>query len=152
MKLTEYTDYTLRTLIFLGGHPGRLVTIQQIADSYDISKNHLMKIVHRLAVNGIVETVRGRSGGVRLKKTPEEINIGQVVRSAEQAFGLVECFELGNTRCALTPACQLKGMFQQALEAFFGVLDAYSLADAIRNGDQLRSLARLRPAAEECVA
>ena len=90
MKLTEYTDYTLRTLIFLGLHRGELVTIQQIADSYDISKNHFMKIIHRLGQDGLVETVRGRSGGVVLRKAPEDISIGAVVRASEQDFALAE--------------------------------------------------------------
>lgn len=152
MKLTEYTDYTLRTLMLLGMHQDELLTIQQVADSYGISKNHLMKIVHRLAQNGIVETTRGRAGGVRLRKKPAEINIGQVVRDAEQAFGLVECFDHGNMRCPLTPACHLKGMLYEALEAFFAALDRYTLADAIRNSDLIRGLVHIRQAGEELAA
>ena len=152
MKLTEYTDYTLRTLMFLAVHQEELVTIQQIADSYDISKNHLMKIVHRLALDGVVETIRGRSGGVRLRMKPDEINVGQIVRTAEKAWELVECLEHGNLRCPLTPACHLKGMFHEALEAFLVVLDRYSLADAIRNSAQIRGLVQLRPTTEEVVA
>ncbi|NLF54247.1 MAG: Rrf2 family transcriptional regulator [Thauera phenolivorans] len=139
MKLTDYTDYTLRTLIFLGLHRDGLVTIQQIADSYDISKNHLMKIIHRLGLDGVVETVRGRSGGVRLARPPEEINIGAVVRAAEQDFSIVECFDRVNNRCVLSPACKLQAAFREALEAFFRVLDAKTLADVIGNAEQVIS-------------
>src|SRR5574338_129028 len=106
MRLTDYTDYTLRTLIYLGLRRDELVTIQQVADGYGISKNHLMKIVQRLAQDGLVESVRGRSGGIRLRVAPEAVNIGRVVRAAEQDFILVECFERKNNRCVLSPACR----------------------------------------------
>lgn len=137
MKLTEYTDYTLRTLIFLGLHRGELVTIQQIADSYDISKNHLMKIIHRLGQDGPVETVRGRSGGVVLRKAPEDISIGAVVRASEQDFALVECFSRANNRCVLSPVCRLQAGFREALEAFFKVLDGLTLADILGNAAEI---------------
>lgn len=145
MKLTEYTDYTLRTLIYLGAHHGELVTIQQIADAYGLSKNHLMKIVHQLAVDGVVETTRGRSGGVRLTRAPGEIGLGAVIRDAEEDFGLVECFGNREVRCSLAPACRLKGIFQEALQAFFAVLDGYSLADVLDNPDLVRPLVTLQP-------
>ncbi|NMG53521.1 RrF2 family transcriptional regulator [Aromatoleum aromaticum] len=144
MKLTDYTDYTLRTLIFLGLHRNEQVTIQQIADGYDISKNHLMKIIHRLSLDGLVETTRGRSGGVRLRKPPDEINIGQVVRAAEQEFVLVECFSRVNNRCVLSPVCELQATFRDALEAFFAVLDKRTLADILRNAEEVRPYIRLR--------
>ncbi len=140
MKLTDYSDYTLRTLIFLGVHEGELVTIQQIADAYDISKNHLMKIVHRLSVDGIVETVRGRSGGVRLKKRPEAINVGAVVRAVEHDFALVECFDRVNNRCVLSPVCRLQTIFQGALDAFLTELDKHTLADLLRNDAEMRPI------------
>lgn len=140
MKLTDYSDYTLRTLIFLGMHEGELVTIQQIADAYDISKNHLMKIVHRLSVDGIVETVRGRSGGVRLKKRPEAINVGAVVRAVEHDFALVECFDRVNNRCVLSPVCRLQAIFQGALDAFLSELDKHTLADVLRNDAEMRPI------------
>ena len=148
MKLTDYTDYTLRTLIFLGLHRDELVTIQQIADGYGISKNHLMKIVHRLSLDGIVETVRGRSGGVRLKQPPEAIRIGPIVRASEQDFTLVECFGRSNSNCVLAPACQLKELLHHAMESFFAVLDGRTLADVIRNADQMRAHVVLHRPAE----
>lgn len=144
MKLTDYTDYTLRTLIFLGLHRGELVTIQQIADGYGISKNHLMKIIHRLSLDGIVETVRGRNGGVQLKMRAEEINIGAVVRAAEEEFALVECFDRVNNRCVLSPVCRLQANFREALDAFFTVLDRQTLADVLGNAEQIRPCVRQR--------
>ena len=92
MRLTDYTDYSLRTLMYLGLNRNGLVTIQEIADTYGISKNHLMKVVHQLGVAGMVDTVRGRNGGLRLKKEPEDINLGQVVRGTEPDLTMVECF------------------------------------------------------------
>ena len=96
MKLTDYTDYSLRTLMYLGFNRDRLVTIQDIADLHGISKNHLMKVVHQLGLSGMVETVRGRNGGIRLNKEPEDINIGEVVRNTETDFYMAECLDRGN--------------------------------------------------------
>ena len=149
MKLTEYTDYTLRTLIYLGLHwqPAQggeeLVTIAAIAEAYGISRNHLMKIVNHLARLGLVDTLRGRSGGLRLARPPAAISIGAVVREAEQAFCLVECLSPGEGRCALTPVCRLRGLFETAMEGFFQVLDRHSLADILENGSMLRPLLQL---------
>ncbi len=138
MKLTDYTDYTLRTLIYLGLNQDESVTIQQIADGYNISKNHLMKIIHRLSLDGTIKTIRGRNGGVLLNKRPEDINIGKVVRAAEQEFALAECFCRVSNHCVLSPACLLQGVFCRALEAFLSVLDDQTLADIMRNAEQIR--------------
>ena len=140
MKLTDYTDYTLRALIYLGLNSDRLVTIQQIAESYGISRNHLMKIVNQLSQDGIVHAVRGRNGGLELAVDPAKINIGRVVRSAEQDFRLVECFEGATNQCVLSPACRLQHSLRRALEAFFRVLDDVSLADLIENANEIRQL------------
>ncbi|PKM09252.1 MAG: BadM/Rrf2 family transcriptional regulator [Gammaproteobacteria bacterium HGW-Gammaproteobacteria-4] len=144
MKLTDYTDYTLRVLIYLGLHQGELSTIHQIADSYGISRNHLMKIVHRLSLDGLVETVRGRSGGVRLALRTDEINVGSVVRAAEANFDLVECSNSSTNRCVLSPACRLQAALCEAMEAFFAVLDSLTLADILANADQIRPYIGLR--------
>ncbi|WP_374473444.1 Rrf2 family transcriptional regulator [Arenimonas sp.] len=140
MKLTDYTDYTLRVLIYLGLHPGELVTIQQVADGYRISKNHLMKIVNQLSQSGLVAATRGRNGGVRLAMPPDRINIGAVVRATEGDFRIVECFDQANNECVLSPACRLRGAMHEALEAFFRVLDGLTLADVIANAGQIRPL------------
>lgn len=139
MRLAMYTDFTLRVLIFLALTQERRATIDEIADAYDISRNHLMKVVHNLAKSGRIETTRGRSGGMRLASAPETINIGEIVRSAEGDTTLVECFGPGNT-CCIAPACTLRMALSEAQEAFFAVLDRYTLADLARPS---RSLARL---------
>lgn len=139
MKLTSFTDYCLRVLMYLSLKERGFSTIAEIADRYDISRNHLVKVVHELGRLGYVETVRGRSGGVRLRITPREINLGTLVREAESEFSLVECFASGSD-CRLTPSCRLRGVFHEALDAFLWVLDRYTLADLL---EPRQDLARL---------
>ena len=129
MRLTDYTDYTLRVLMFCALHPERSVTIAELAASHAVSKNHLMKIVNDLARQGLLQTTRGRGGGLRLLKPADEIRIGDVVRQTETDFRLVECFDRTNDTCTLTPNCQLKGVFGKALESYLAELDKVTLAD-----------------------
>jgi Rrf2 family nitric oxide-sensitive transcriptional repressor len=142
LQLTRYTDYSLRVLIYLALEPERLVTIEEIARSYDISRAHLMKVVHQLGLRGYVETLRGRRGGLRLARPPQTIGVGAVVRESEESLALVECFEAGSD-CAIEPACGLRGALHEALEAFLAVLDRYTLADLVarRRAPLLRLLA-----------
>jgi Rrf2 family nitric oxide-sensitive transcriptional repressor len=133
MRLTSYTDYALRSLIFLGLNRDRLVTIQDIADLHGISKNHLMKVVHQLGVSGMVETVRGRNGGLRLRREPADINIGEVVRNTETDFYMAECFDPDNVGCAYSASCTLKGVLSAATAAYLKVLDGVTLADMLVN-------------------
>jgi Rrf2 family transcriptional regulator, nitric oxide-sensitive transcriptional repressor len=135
MRITRYTDYSLRVLIYVGLTGSRLVTIGDIARSYGISKNHLMKVVHELNLLGYLETVRGKHGGVCLRRPPETINIGALVRDTESDLALVECFE-GTDGCAISPACRLHGVMADALAAFFAVLDGYTLADLLPPADR----------------
>ncbi|HEX5514185.1 MAG TPA: Rrf2 family transcriptional regulator [Gammaproteobacteria bacterium] len=130
MRITRYTDYSVRTLIYLGVKGEGLSTIQEIADSYGISKNHLMKVVHDLQLRGYIDTIRGKNGGLRLRLPPEEISIGRLVRETEEDKALVECFGPDNT-CVITPFCDLKHVLAEAQEAFFKVLDGYTLADML---------------------
>jgi len=139
MRLSSYSDYALRILIYLAVQPDKLPTIAEIAERYDISKNHLMKVAHQLGVGGYIETVRGRGGGLRLGKQPDAIRLGDVVRFTEQDLAIVECMGMEN-ECLLTPACALKGVLGEALQAFLAVLDDYTLADIIR---QKRSITAL---------
>jgi len=141
MKLTMYTDYSLRVLIYLATKKDReLSNIQEIADAYSISKNHLMKVTHELGKMHIIETIRGRNGGMRLAKAPVDINIGAIVRKTEEDFHLVECFDPKTNRCVITPACGLKHALHKALEAYFVVLDSYTLDDLVQNPLELKSL------------
>lgn len=132
MHITRYTDYSLRVLIYLAVQTDGLATIQEIADSYDISKNHLMKVVHQLNKKGYIETVRGKKGGMRLLMAPADINIGILVRETEQDLDIVECFSSKNA-CRVAPVCGLKSMFGEALVAFLETLDKYTLADVIQD-------------------
>lgn len=137
MQLTLYTDYSLRVLVYLGTHRDRLVTISEIAASYGISRNHLVKVVHHLGGTGFVHTTRGKGGGVRLMKRPEDINLGQVIRSTEGGFELVECMNHSTNTCPIDQLCALKGVVREALNAFTAVWDRYTLADVLHNREQL---------------
>ena len=143
MRLTFYSDYSLRILMYCAQADGRLVTIQDIADAYRISKNHLMKVAHELGRMGYLETVRGRGGGLRLARPAGKIGLGEVVRAVEGDFALVECFDPATSQCPIIPACRLKGALSKALKAYFAVLDEYTLADLAGNHPALtRALAR----------
>lgn len=131
MRLTTFTDYSLRVLIFVGLKGEEISTIAEIAEAYGISENHLMKVVHHLAGLGHVQTLRGKGGGLRLARKPAGINLGAVARACEGRVVLAECFEPEHD-CCIEKACALKGIFYQAGEAFFAVLDRYSLADLLR--------------------
>lgn len=139
MRLTTFTDYTLRTLIFLALRPDRLSTIADIAGAYGISESHLMKVVHQLGQAGEVETVRGRTGGLRLARPPEQINLGAVVRRTEPDMDLVPCFGAGGG-CVILPDCVLKQTLAQALGAFLAVLDRTTLADLVAPRQRLGDL------------
>ena len=129
MRLAESTDYTLMVLMYCAHHPQRLVTIGELADHHRLSKNHLMKIVNDLSRQSVIETTRGRGGGLRLLKSPADIRIGDVVRASETDFRLVECFDAATNACTLSPSCRLKQVFDSALQAYFKELDGATLAD-----------------------
>ena len=140
MRLTVYTDYSLRVLMYVALHPERRPTIGEVAASYGISKNHAMKVVYQLGRAGYIETVRGQSGGMRLARAPEHIVLGEVVRRTEPDLALAPCFETLDAGCVITPACKLRRALHQARAAFLAVLDDYSLADLIENREILRGL------------
>lgn len=129
MRLAEYTDFTLRVLMYCAARPRQLVTIGELAEHHGVSKNHLMKIVNDLARQGVLETTRGRGGGLRLMKPAEQIRVGDVVRAAETDFRLVECFDPRTNQCTLSPSCRLKVLLGDALKAYFRELDGVTLAE-----------------------
>src|SRR5579883_2290438 len=131
MRLTRYTDYSLRVLIYLGLQQDRLSSIREIAEVYGISESHLMKVVQALGQFGYVATLRGRNGGLKLARAPSEINLGEVVRNTEEDFTLVDCFAQAPD-CPIAGPCRLEHALRKALEAFFQVLDDYTLADLLR--------------------
>ncbi len=140
MRLTLHTDYALRMLIYAATRPDGLCTTNDVADAYGLSRNHLTKVAQTLRNLGLVETTRGRSGGIRLAKAPAEIGIGALVRATEEDFSLAECMQGGARHCAISPACRLKGMLHEALAAFLTVLDKYTLADILHNKSTLGPL------------
>jgi Rrf2 family nitric oxide-sensitive transcriptional repressor len=129
MRLTQFTDFGLRALMRLAGDPQRSFTTGDIATEFAISRNHLTKVIRDLADAGFVQTQRGAGGGFRLARPPEEITLGQVVRSLEQRQALVECFREDGGCCVLTPRCRLKGKLAAAREAFLRELDETTLAE-----------------------
>ncbi|MCL1127089.1 RrF2 family transcriptional regulator [Shewanella surugensis] len=142
MQITRYTDYSLRVLIYLAVNNKALATIKDIAISYDISKNHLMKIVQDLNIKGYILAIRGKNGGIKLNRAPTNINIGQLVREIEGKSTLVECFGSDN-HCVITPACQLKYMFAKAQENFYLTLETYTLADLVGSQNQIETIQKL---------
>lgn len=139
MRLTTYTDYSLRTMMYLVVKSERLATIRDISAAYGISENHLMKIVHQLGQAGFVETVRGRHGGLRLAQPPQQINLAEIVRVMEPDLEIAPCFAQGNS-CAIAPCCGLQHVLKEALEAFLEILGRYTLADLVQSPRQLAGL------------
>lgn len=147
MQLTRMTDFALRLLVYVAGHPQRLCTIAEVAHAYGISETHLMKVTHQLGQQGWIETVRGKGGGMRLAHAPQDINLGAVVRSIEPNFHLVECFGSGSD-CTLSGGCGLAGILEGALRSFLDYLDRFTLGDVLagmgaKTGDDWRPLAWL---------
>ena len=142
MHLTLHTDYALRMLMFLALEPGRPRTIEDIATRYGISRNHLMKVAQTLVQAGFVESLRGRGGGLRLAREPATLKLGDIVRATEDGFALVECFGTRNT-CIVSAACGLRNPLQEALGAFIGVLDRYTVADLVSRPATARRMQRL---------
>jgi Rrf2 family nitric oxide-sensitive transcriptional repressor len=143
MNLTYYTNYSLRTMVYLGLHSSSLASITQISEAFGISRNHLIKVVHNLARAGLIKTTRGRGGGLQLARDPREINIGDVVRKTEASFKMVECFDALHNTCPLTPVCELKSIVREAEEAFLHVLDRYTLADLLVRRKQMAALLKI---------
>jgi Rrf2 family nitric oxide-sensitive transcriptional repressor len=138
--MTLHTDYALRMLIYLAIHEPRTSTVNDVAESYGISRNHLLKVALKLKNLGLLATARGRSGGIRLAMEPEEINVGTVVRQLGDEFPAVECMRAGGRGCVLSPICRLKGIVREAMGAYLSVFDDYSLADLVANRSELMSI------------
>jgi len=143
MRLTTHTDYALRVLMHVGLAEGRLVRIAEIAASYTISRNHLMKVVHQLGLRGYLQTVQGRHGGVRLARPPAAITVGQVIRDFEEDLDLVECFGASRSACCIEPVCVLRDVLRDALDAFIDTLDEVTLADLLKPRRRLCTLLAL---------
>lgn len=136
MQLTVYTDYSLRVLMYLGVHRDNVSTIADIANSYSISRNHIVKVVHNLASLGFIRTIRGRHGGMLLAREPEAISVADVVRKTEPSFILAECFSPSGD-CRIDDICKLKIVLNEACQGFFTILGRYTLADLLNNRQEL---------------
>ncbi len=140
MRLTVYTDYSLRMLMYLAVKSDGRATIAEVAGAYGISKAHLTKVAHQLGLAGYVGTVRGKGGGLRLARAAGEIRLGDVVRRTEPDMALVPCFEPMHAPCSIMPACGLRGALHEAQQAFLAVLDRYSLVDLVHRQAELGAL------------
>ncbi len=129
MRLTLYTDYSLRVLLYLALHTDKVATITELADFYKISRNHLVKVVHELGLNGYIITTRGKRGGIRLARPADQIVVGEVIRQTEPDFDLLECLNPDADQCVITHTCRLKSVLFTARGNFLGELDKYTLAD-----------------------
>ncbi|WP_151193161.1 RrF2 family transcriptional regulator [Cysteiniphilum sp. JM-1] len=132
MQLTSFTDYSLRTLVYLAMHQQRLCTAKEVAEFYQISQNHMVKIVHNLAKLGVINSSKGKGGGIALAQAPKEINIGELIAKLEPNFYMAECFNQSLKNCVLLPDCKLKSVLGNALQAFFNELNQHTLADVIK--------------------
>lgn len=137
MKLTAFTDYSLRVLIYLASQPRQRATIAGIASSFGVSEHHLTKVVHFLGRTGWLANVRGKGGGLELAKPPELISVGEVVRQTEGAVVPAECFSEDGGDCSIARVCRLRGVLGEAVDAFYAVLDRYTLADLVHNRQSL---------------
>jgi Rrf2 family transcriptional regulator, nitric oxide-sensitive transcriptional repressor len=140
MQLTQFTDYSLRALIYIAQRNNELCTISEIADSYSISKSHLMKVIPRLSQLGVLKTLRGKKGGLQLSISPKLINLGDLVQKIEPNFFIAECFDKTNENCVIAPVCKLKHILYEALNSFIEVLKQYTLADVIQNHEELSQI------------
>lgn len=151
MKLTSYSNYTLRVLMVAAARFPGLTTIGEVADGFGISKTHLVKCVHQLGAWGYLETVRGNKGGFRLARAAESIALGEIIRRTEDGFALVECFDPASNACPLVARCRLRPALLRATDAFLDTLDEFTLADISDNGEDILDVLHLaRPALAEC--
>jgi Rrf2 family nitric oxide-sensitive transcriptional repressor len=146
MRLTNFTDYSLRVLIYVAAHPEGRATIREIAQCYGISEHHLTKVVHSLGAAGFLDNTRGRGGGIRLARAAQEINVGAVVRHTEGAAVPAACFEPTAPPCSIYEACFLRGVLARAVDAFHAVLDRHTLADLVHDRSRLQRILLTRPA------
>jgi Rrf2 family nitric oxide-sensitive transcriptional repressor len=140
VNLTKFSDYSLRLLLYLALHEDRVVSVAEVSRAYRVSPHIMVKVVQLLVEQGLVASVRGRNGGLRLNKAPKEINVGRLIRMTEPHWDLVECFDLDRNTCPIEPACGLKGALKRAQRAFLGALDAHTLADFLPRAPSLLRL------------
>lgn len=144
MQLTQFTDYSLRALIYITLRK-ESCTIKDITEAYGISNNHMIKIIHNLAKLKLIKTIRGKNGGILMAAQPEAINLGQLIVQLEPHFDLVPCFNKEKANCCIAPVCKLKSVLHEAQAAFMSVLERYTLADVVSNKADLSVLLNIKP-------
>jgi len=145
MKLTAFTDYSLRVLIYLAAQPERRATIAEVAATFQVSENHLTKVVHFLGQQGWLANVRGKGGGMQLGLDAKHIVVGRVVRATEGESVPAECFGKDAAACTIVKLCRLRGVMQEAVDAFYAALDRYTLTDLVHNRAALAQILRIEP-------
>ncbi|PWY56512.1 BadM/Rrf2 family transcriptional regulator [Legionella qingyii] len=143
MQLTQFTDYSLRALIYIALRK-ESCTIKDITEAYDISNNHMIKIIHNLSKLGLIKTIRGKNGGILMAAQPESINLGQLITQLEPHFDLVPCFNREKANCCIAPVCKLKGVLYEAQAAFMDILGRYTLADVLHNKNELSVILNIK--------
>lgn len=143
MQLTQFTDYSLRALIYIALRKDSC-TIKEITEAYKISNNHMVKIIHNLGKLGLIKTIRGKNGGILMAAQPEAVNLGQLVVQLEPHFDLVPCFNKTKANCCIAPACKLRNVLHEARAAFMAVLGKYTLADILHNPSQLATFLNIK--------
>lgn len=133
MQLTSFTDYGLRTLMYLAARPEEMSSVKEISQHYDISRNHLVKVVHRLSQLGYIETTKGKGGGVQITKGMEKLRLGDLISQLEPNMNVVECFDPETNTCRITQSCQLKHYLFEGAKSFTDTMNKYTLADTISN-------------------
>ncbi len=133
MQLTSFTDYGLRTLMYLAARPEKMSSVKEISEHYDISRNHLVKVVHRLAQLEYIETTKGKGGGIQLAKGAENLLLGDLIAQLEPNMNVVECFDAKTNTCRITDSCQLKHYLFEATKSFTDAMNKYTLADTVKN-------------------
>ncbi len=150
MKLTSFSNFTLRVLMVAAARRPALTTIGDVAVAFGISKAHLTRCVHLLGQWGYIETIRGNGGGFRLARDAASISVGEVIRRTEEGFEMVECFDVEATTCPFVARCRLRPALLRATEVFLNALDGFTLADITANGDDLLDMLALQPPAGAC--
>jgi Rrf2 family nitric oxide-sensitive transcriptional repressor len=140
MQLTQFTDYGLRSLMYLASQEDKLCSVREISDHYGISKNHLVKIVHHLAMVGYITSTKGKGGGIRLSKDPEDMRLGDIISALEPNMDLVECFNSEKNTCTIVKACRLKHFLADAKKSFLNCMNQHTLSDAIADKTLLLKL------------
>ena len=139
MQLTRFTDYGLRTLMYVAARSENSASVKEVAEHYDISRNHLVKVVHRLSQLGYIETTKGKGGGIKIAKDTEKLRLGDLIQKLEPNMNMVECFDAKTNTCRITGSCQLKHYLFEATQNFINTMNKYTLADTVQNKELLFS-------------